>query len=63
MLTKTEEKIYGVLNNYKYEPVKRDTIWRKLFGGLVAIVLIGAGIYFFMSQPLQAQEIVHKMAV
>ena len=38
MLTKTEERIYDVLNEYKYEPVKRDTIWRKLFGGLVAMM-------------------------
>ena len=60
MLTKTEERIYDVLNEYKYEPVKRDTIWRKLFGGLVAILLIGLGIYFFIGQPIQAQEIVHK---
>ena len=60
MLTKTEERIYDVLNEYKYEPVKRDTIWRKLFGGSVAILLIGLGIYFFIGQPIQAQEIVHK---
>lgn len=60
MLTKNEEKIYDTLLNYRYEPVKRDTIWRKLFGGLVAILLIAVGIYFFMSQPLAAQEIVHK---
>ena len=60
MLTKTEERIYDVLNEYKYEPVKRDTILRKLFGGLVAILLIGLGIYFFIGQPIQAQEIVHK---
>jgi len=60
MLTKTEEKIYDTLLNYRYEPVKRDTIWRKLFGGLVAILLIAVGIYFFMAQPLAAQEIVHK---
>ena len=51
MLTKTEERIYDVLNEYKYEPVKRDTIWRKLFGGLVAILLIGLGIYFLNSNP------------
>jgi len=54
MLTKNEEKIYDTLLNYRYEPVKRDTIWRKLFGGLVAILLIAVGIYFFMSQPLSA---------
>ena len=60
MLTKTEEKIYDTLLNYRYEPVKRDTIWRKIFGGLVAILLIAVGIYFFMAQPLAAQEIVHK---
>ena len=60
MLTKNEEKIYDTLLNYRYEPVKRDTIWRKLFGGLVAILLIAGGIWFFMAQPLQAQEIVHK---
>lgn len=60
MLTKNEEKIYDSLLNYRYEPVKRDTIWRKLFGGLVAILLIGVGIYFFVSQPLSAQEITHK---
>ena len=56
----TEETIYNKLTTYSYEPVKRDTLKRKIFGGLLAAVLIGVGIWFFVSQPLAAQEIVHK---
>ena len=47
---------------YKYIPMRpeRRTIKQKLFSGLLALVLIGGGLYFFLGQNLNAQEIVHK---
>ena len=47
---------------YKYIPMRpeRRTIKQKLFSGVLALVLIGGGLYFFLGQNLNAQEIVHK---
>ena len=47
---------------YKYTPMRpeRRTIKQKLFSGLVALLLIAGGLYFFLGQKLNAQEITHK---
>jgi len=47
---------------YKYIPMRpeRRTIKQKLFSGLVALLLIAGGLYFFLGQKLNAQEITHK---
>ena len=57
----TEGHILRRLNTYAYEPVRpvRMTIWQKAFRVVLGLLLIGAAIFFF-TQPLNAQEIVHK---
>ena len=47
---------------YKYIPMRpeRRTMKQKLMSGVIALLLIAAGLYFFLGQKLNAQEIVHQ---
>tara|TARA_B100002019_G_scaffold289755_1_gene306037 strand:- start:7736 stop:8356 length:621 start_codon:yes stop_codon:yes gene_type:complete len=58
----TEGHILRKLNTYGYEVMRPERrSWKqKLFSFTLGLLLIGGGIWFFMAQPLQAQEIVHK---
>ena len=58
----TEGHILRKLNTYNYEVMRpeRRTWKQRLFSITLGLLLIAGGIWFFMAQPLQAQEIVHK---
>tara|TARA_B100000287_G_scaffold400199_1_gene419195 strand:- start:1967 stop:2596 length:630 start_codon:yes stop_codon:yes gene_type:complete len=58
----TEGHILRKLNTYNYDVMRpeRRTWKQRLFSITLGLLLIGGGIYFFIAQPLQAQEIVHK---
>jgi len=47
---------------YKYIPMRpeRRTMKQKLMSGVIALLLIAAGLYFFLGQKINAQEIVHQ---
>ena len=54
------DRIKQVLNLETYYKKQKTEFRKRILSTVLAIVLIGAGLWFFTSQPLAAQEITHK---